>query len=689
MPKVLRIVPATSTDIGNSTSKDSPKVISISQTSYKRLMRDVIEIQKNPYPGISFQYNGEINKNKKKEILACLVLNPLSGPFKDIPLHFKVIIPEGFPDKPPKIEVSTAVKHPHVYGGWICADILNEWTAKDFNSEYGSSPGYVGGYTSAYTLFGVALQMLCFFTNETLENDHGHGPSVVHNNWNLEDIMKVPYFQKRWFKCEHCNYNGEEISKKFGNIQDYRKVQNSQKTPKTSLKDSSAIVTVKNNREITIAAYKNLFKIPVEIWLQIANHLSSAIIIHAATALPVFRDVLTRFNILTRRELNCFFSKATFLEDVLGFGVHVQEEGSQKFLLSEFEFLSNTSFNQHRVRRSVWKKPFEFFIPFAICNSHFLRSLPVLRVGVRRLGESVLVPKYLAKEYLDRPNVALQLLVRMMNNVVVSLFRVAGNKNDRHVLVAASEKAVEGYISLLHLVLSLVEKFPVLVEEIEERVADFMELPKTRLKSGTPDIGEWLIYLGLSERYRWSPRVAKAVVPQFLSRNVMWMLRREVSACENQKIQYPYIHLALLEADPVSQIRMVDTFTATSTSLRLLLFQVFFLTKITRPLPTSTCSSIYTSLESRLGRPEPEMLTNAFYSIKEIQAVSDFYTFFKLVGGGYEDITDIGICKILKQAIIDSDYFGYHRLPREMTWEDMLWYQNRAEERYLKLLRKN
>ncbi|KAJ3129198.1 hypothetical protein HK098_002182 [Nowakowskiella sp. JEL0407] len=468
-----------------------------------RLFRDIAEFYRDSYPGIKLHFVGEKSVSSKDwcilrdrfkcgvrhaEAYACLELTPSSGLFEDIPFHFEIVIPHDYPSEPPRISVSTAIKHPHVYGSWICADILN--------ISQSTSRHYTAGYTPAYTLCGVALQMLSFFTNETLENeDGGNHLSRLSWNWKLKEILTIPHSRNDDTRKKQLNY---VIKIDIKTIKKERHLKNSAISDGNQTKDGNG---GENRRSYS------------------------------------------------KRELRCLFTKLTRVETTLGFGLHVENEGSQVFTLSEFEYIIYVAFDTHKVRLSVWKKPFEFFLPYAICKEHFSRSFTCLQRSVRKLAQNVLVPKYMSMEDLERPFTAMTLLIKMMNSIVVSLFKVASSHNERHVLVAASEKAVQVYVSILHLVLSLMERHDEFAKEIEEKVEKFVETPNYRLKERTPDIGEWLMYLGLSQKSMWNHDVAKKLIPQFLSRTVMWMLRKNVDSFPNPNALYPYIYLAHFESE--------------------------------------------------------------------------------------------------------------------------------------------
>lgn len=55
-----------------------------------RLHHDLAELLESPYPGVDiFTYDADIRK-------FCLVLSPPSGPWKDLSLHFDVVLPNDW-----------------------------------------------------------------------------------------------------------------------------------------------------------------------------------------------------------------------------------------------------------------------------------------------------------------------------------------------------------------------------------------------------------------------------------------------------------------------------------------------------------------------------------------------------------------------------------------------------------------
>lgn len=123
-----------------------------------RLHNDYKDLIENPYPGIHMIPHEQNLRN------FCLVLAPQSGPFIGLRLHFAGHLPATWPADPPELLSSARIGHPNIYGEYICSDLLR-------HDQYGEMEGYVGGYTPAFTLKGLFIQFLSFFSSEqVIEN---------------------------------------------------------------------------------------------------------------------------------------------------------------------------------------------------------------------------------------------------------------------------------------------------------------------------------------------------------------------------------------------------------------------------------------------------------------------------------------------------------------------------------------
>jgi ubiquitin-protein ligase len=140
----------------------------------QRLLRDIAELQAKPYPNISLFPSENVTK-------ACLILRPNGGS----PLHLTVNFGAQYPLNGPTVTIQSQIDHPNIFGNYICASILN--TAK--------------GYTPAYMLKGIAIQLLSFFGSDKLEQAYGGGVADLtlyrrHNDYNT------------WaeYRCSECGF---------------------------------------------------------------------------------------------------------------------------------------------------------------------------------------------------------------------------------------------------------------------------------------------------------------------------------------------------------------------------------------------------------------------------------------------------------------------------------------------------
>ena len=124
-----------------------------------------------PYPNIDLRMTDSLDH-------ACLILTPPGGP-----IHLTVRFPSKYALTAPSVTIESTVDHPNVFGSYICASILNTRE----------------GYTRAYTLKGIAIQLLSFFCSDRLEQ--AYGGSV-----DLTSRSKCYGYPHREFRCIDCGF---------------------------------------------------------------------------------------------------------------------------------------------------------------------------------------------------------------------------------------------------------------------------------------------------------------------------------------------------------------------------------------------------------------------------------------------------------------------------------------------------
>lgn len=114
----------------------------------ERLLRDLKEIQEYVLPTV-YALPLENNIFEWHANLIGIKGSDYEGTCIHLIFHF----PNDYPMHPPKVELCTTVKRDHVYGQWICLDMLQSWG--------GFSQKKYTGWSTAYSTLSILLQLQC------------------------------------------------------------------------------------------------------------------------------------------------------------------------------------------------------------------------------------------------------------------------------------------------------------------------------------------------------------------------------------------------------------------------------------------------------------------------------------------------------------------------------------------------
>ena len=530
----------------------------------QRLLSDIKELQQKPYPGIALHIQDENALER-----ACLVLSP---PGQD-PLHLSIRFGKSYPLEPPNVTIQSAVSHPNVFDDYICASILN--TAE--------------GYTSAYTLKGICIQLLSFFSDDRIEQLHGGG-AIDRNEWQREEDRQVqdillhnPNLQLRpSYQCKKCGFGQPQNTVQgAGEAGGSNDVEMSNALPPYAVPNPDASV--------------GLVDLPNEVLLLITDLLDEEDLLLAAKAWNGFGRVMRRYNVIHVREMQCFTLKKGFNEAALGVGVHVQGKEIQ----SEFDFISLEAFDSLDVGRSVQGLDFTYWLPLPISQTHWaFRARKHLYESLRAIGRAANVSGTL-----------LNVIYSFLNDVVVRLSRQAENggtqlprwmlryTDDEQVppkstLTHASEKAIESYLHLYHLLLCMALDDPTIVTGANAMIQNVIDGKCD--KASVPNLGHLLIMFLISD-HEITEDITKAIIKEAITRNVVWMLDARGTGMAE---------LSFLETDAVSEYRLRKTFEAGLTSYRLLMFAKLMQDSVnSAPASTPTTTFISSSISASTATP--------------------------------------------------------------------------------------
>ncbi|KAK7946430.1 uncharacterized protein PG986_010751 [Apiospora aurea] len=564
----------------------------------QRLLLDIDELIRKPYPNIHLHVGDNLDQ-------LCLVLSPPGWQR----MHLNIDGLGLFPMRPPRVQMDTSVRHPNVFGSYICATILNR-------DDY---------YTPAYTLKGISIQLLSFFGSDKIQQAYG-GEAVDLESYRTgsQDYHHVPFAA-----CERCRFKERGLTGDGPDVR-YRDQSGSLQTRQRPAIEVVAshdfwapIGTTPDTEKTPVQAIDRseatngpfaINVLPNELLLQVLGSIEDfEDLTNLAKAWPRVSALITEHNVIRQRELQCFVTKKTYRDVKLGVGV-----STTNGLASEFDLLSQQAFALP-TRKSVQNIPFTRWLPLPISPRHWNSVRTNAQTSLSVLKEHV---------KLQNPTNA-QVLYAFMTDIVVKLNLVNldndnGNEKkqtetdyyygsqDRNcsTLEHASEKAIESYFHLFHLLVCLATDSPEIVTQANTLLKSF--LGGKRDKSHCPNLGHLLVALLVSD-VPVTDELRRAIITEAITRNVVWLLNPN----ESQRHRYPnnrdntkktYPELTYLEPDAVSAYRLDKTFQGSRTSYRLLMFSELF-RRIARPSKSTSSSpslaQIRDDLFRRHGAPPP------------------------------------------------------------------------------------
>ena len=597
---------------------------------HRRLLQDIAELQSDPYPNIVLCVQDD---NLQK---ACLLLTPIGK----APLHLTMVFGKDYPLKPPMVSIQTHVEHPNVFDNFICADILN---VKE-------------SYTPAYTLKSIAIQILSFFSSERIEQAGGYSIELDgyrHSVFHFRRGTEINY------TCLDCGFGGRETSRAGivnvgGKLMPDPFAQHrlevnaaepvSRKNAPLSRDPRIMETDTQNQANEQPRTIDRILALPDEILLLIFGELDTKDLLAAAKVESRVEKFINSYDTIRMRELQCFCLKENFMRTKLGIGVHVAGSGRQKELESEFDLLSQQAFKQFPIRRSIQGLGFEYWLPLSLSRRHWRSASADAHTSLSRLAQAASIP--------NDSGYNIEVIYNFMTSVVAKLSREAEKNWDapiKSTLTHASEKAVDSYFSLFHLLLCLATEQDQIVRDVNRHVQSF--LAGHTSKEACPNLGHFLVAILISD-HGLTQGLIFAIIKEAILRNVVWMLDNRGKGMAE---------LSYLEPSAVSEYRLQRTFEASKVSYRLLMFQALFY-RTARAASGKPISAIRDELFDAHGAPPQGAAEKMAAEIREIRTVNTWPAFFEVMGLEQKPNKE-DFCAFLKRTIEDSVKAGYSKMP--------------------------
>ncbi|KAI0172925.1 hypothetical protein GGR52DRAFT_580541 [Hypoxylon sp. FL1284] len=484
----------------------------------------------------------------------------------------------------------STVYHFNVFKSYICASILK--------------PGE--GYTPAYTLKCIAIQMLSFFSSDRLEQYTG-------GSVNLDDYTTWPTSLHDTYRCNHCRFGFDlqhsQQSQICHGLSDANRPSLHGMADKTVLPNPQTIMSRAGKLAIS---QSGIYRFPDEILLEVLEMLSFNDLTNFAAAWQRISIMIKDYDVVRQRELQCFCLKEDYRSAKLGVGVSVNRGA----LSSEFDLLSEHAYKDWGIRSSINNLHFQHWLPLPISHPHWRRVKDDAKESLGRLRPLV------NGWHFDN----VQVIFNFMNDIVVRLNQVpdqgyqgssyeARRSNLRH----ASEKAIDSYFHLFHLLVCMATEQPSLVNQANLLLRNFMD--RRRSKTHCLNLGHLLIALLISD-VRVTQDLIKSIITEAIMRNVVWLFDRKGANMPE---------LSYMETDPVSTYRLEKTFEGSRTSYRLLMFSELF-RRTARPSHEKPLSEVRDELFARHGAPPRGAAQGLATTVRRLHLINDFPSFLREMG---------------------------------------------------------
>lgn len=451
------------------------------------------------------------------------------------------------------------------------------------------------------------------------------------------------------FICLKCGYGGQ----RDGHVLGRKAIEaaNSEAQPEPMQIEDQAELA---NPSVPITGQTvRLVDLPNELLVSITEFMEEETLFLAARAWTGFSKLLQSQNLIQIREMRCFTLKAGFQQCRLGVGVAVQGRKLQ----SEFDYISMEAVEKLKICTSVQGLPFSLWLPLPFSETHWQRVKDAAGTSLAAIGAAANISGPVEN-----------VLYAFMNDVTVKLceatsgdsnalknpysrYSYSNKLNEKSTLTHASEKAVESYYQLYHLLVTLATDDPSIAAESNRRIKAFVD--GDRSKTNFPNLGHLLVALLISDATT-TTEMTTAIIKEAITRNVVWMLDSRGAGMAG---------LSYLEPSEISDFRLEKTYEASQTSFNLLMFAHLMRKTVTQTADstsaTKTLQEVRDELFNRHGSPPAGMSAELAASIRRIQQVKSFPSFLQVMDVPVPTAAEF--TRFLRRTVQDSVDKGYSK----------------------------
>ena len=390
--------------------------------------------------------------------------------------------------------------------------------------------------------------------------------------------------------------------------------------------------TSKFNSSFNYIDKLDLRVINYSIFLKIFKYLEYEDIVKISSLSPEYKNLCNDPIITIKREFICFYTKETFEDTILGYGINVnfyKGNDTIKNITPVLDLLSFESFNKNEIRHSVWNDEFRFWLPININLCHVTKSRKIIEQNIADIYFSRYNPDIKYKNYFliknnFKPKFLLDIICKLMSSMIINML-----KDD----IFISNKALNGFCEFHHLLIQFIKWYPEIIDIANTKIYNFINIDGYTRKNKIPSFGDFLVLLLVTDKYTWKD-IKENYNRESLDRSIRWILK-----------DIPNIE-SITDPNIVS-----DLFETLKIGKRLFLFSICFINYI-----APKCVNTY---DKRYGRP-PKIVQEEFQTkIKKINNINNWKDYYNELNK-YKP-PDIKILNDYKIAIKRSAEKRYHK----------------------------
>jgi ubiquitin-protein ligase len=359
---------------------------------------------------------------------------------------------------------------------------------------------------------------------------------------------------------------------------------------------------LKYNRLLNYKGKIDLRELKNPIFLKIFTYLDYEDIFKIASLCPEYAILCDDPVITIKREFICFYTKESFEDTILGYGINVNfYKGSDtiKNITPVLDLLSFESFNTNEIRHSVWNDEFRFWLPINISLKHISKGRKIIEQNIAdiyfsRYNSDIEYKSKIMIENNFKPKFFVDIICKLMSSMIVDML-----KED----IFISNKALNGFCEFHHLLIQFIKWYPEIIDIANNKIYNFINDSGYTRKNKIPSLGDFLVLLLVTNKYTWNDIKSNYKI-ESLDRSVRWILH-----------DIPNI-------GSITDINIVqDLFNTLKIGKRLFLFSLYFINYI-----APKCINDY---DKRYGRPSKIIQDEFQNKIKEINNINNWNDYYK------------------------------------------------------------